>query len=189
MIFIQGPAYADQTIQLARESPSVYIALRKVLTMMEAGKLKGQKEGSGNEGKIHHYKVFQGLQVGDICVLLEPRAQHHCTYVSYNTLSIKLAQDTQKSSLLHRLINQELTFAEVKKVASNTKEKKKKETKLEPIKDVLSETTGLEFAAIASYDSEVEDKLLDFVDKMDPQNPSEEFKVYIMFIYYEVHVH
>ena len=82
ILFIQGSAYADQAIQLARKSPSVYIAIRKVLIMMESGKLKGQKEGSGNEGKIHHYKVFQGLQVShsfnmlyDSCVavLFEPR--------------------------------------------------------------------------------------------------------------------
>ena len=39
------------------------------------------------------------------------------------------------------------------------------------------ETTGLEFDAIAFYDNDVEDKLVDFVDKLDPQNPSEEFKV------------
>ena len=59
IFFIQGTAYADQIVQLAWEPPSVYTALHKVLTMMEAGKLKGQKEGSGNEGKIHHYKVLQ----------------------------------------------------------------------------------------------------------------------------------
>ena len=67
-------------------------------------------------------------------------------------------------------------------MANNIKEKKKKQTKLEPIKDVLTESTGLEFSAITSYDSAVKDKLLDFVDKIDPQNPSEEFTVHV-YIY------
>ena len=58
---ILGPAYADQVIQLAKQSSSSYNALLNMLTMMKAGTLQAQNEKI--MAKIHHFKVFQGLQI------------------------------------------------------------------------------------------------------------------------------
>lgn len=66
----QGLAYADQVIQMAREESSVYHRLQRAFASMAKGKLKGQDGKGGMEAKIHHYKVFQGLEVRS--VILEP---------------------------------------------------------------------------------------------------------------------
>lgn len=62
-------------------------------------------------------------------------------------------------------------------MAIKTKALKRHKNKLEPLKDTLVKTTGLEFDFIAMNDSDIEEKLMKYVDKHDPENPSEEFKV------------
>ena len=54
-----------------------------------------------------------------------------------------------------------MTFTEAKQDATKTKSvKKKHHAKLEPIKETLVRTTGLEYDDIATKDSDIDEKLL-----------------------------
>ena len=71
-------------------------------------------------------------------------------------------------SLLQKLVDREVPFSDAKQMAIENKALKKNKSKLEPIKETLVNTTGLDFNIIASKDINIEEKLLKCVDNHDP---------------------
>lgn len=79
----------------AKESPKVYHLLQEACSRMKQGKIPKQ-----SEAKIHHYKVFQGLQVNTkpltgtcmympvspACAFLIPKVEDKCQLLATTAL-------------------------------------------------------------------------------------------------------
>jgi predicted XRE-type DNA-binding protein len=77
IISMQSKVYVETAIQMAIQQSKVYHLMQQAFKMFEEGELKSQKNRAAHKtevskkkamqghfsAKIHHFKVFQGLQV------------------------------------------------------------------------------------------------------------------------------